>query len=126
MRESRGGKIFHTLAGPEARKRHRCVEVIKHVQRPRRGVENKICCRVGIRTVRGDDCDIRVAEVASRDGYDTCPISVEHQLRVLKRLEIAMRGIVVHVALEENHIMAAQSQRRNETAPERRMAITPG
>ena len=124
--QPRSREILHTLSGFQTGKCHGSVEVVEHMQRPGRGIENQTCGGVCVRTIRGDECDVGLQDMTPRPSSDRGPVAVKHELRAGKRGEIAMGRVVRCISLEKNHVVSAPRQGGNEPAPQGRVPIAPG
>ena len=118
--------IADRLPGREPRQGHRRVEIVEAAHGGA-AAHHQFRRRQRIRAVGSDHARIRLGQRTARARQRLGPIGIEHQLAAFRqRVQVAVQGVVVDVALEEGDAVAVGEERRDQRAPQRRVPVAPG
>lgn len=124
MPEAIRSDIRDLLTRGELRQGHRRVEVIE--QMTGRRPENQLGSGESIRAIRGDHARIGSGEFSLCLGQHLLPVVVQNELTTFEDCEVAVVGVIRHVALEEHGVVTACAKRADQSTPQNGVAVTPG
>ena len=91
-----------------------------------RRIENHFSSGGRIWAVRGDDSRVGSGQFSFRLRQHLLPVIVQNQPAALEDCEVAVLGIVGHIALEEHGVVAERAKRADQGPPQYGVAVTPG
>src|SRR6185312_15909153 len=113
------------LARAQSRQGNGSIQVVEHTKRCAVDFKGEPAGCDGILTVRGDDDRVRGFNMVSGLLIYSPPVAIQHELCTWDAIEIAMRGVVGDIALEEHHVVSAAYQCSHQATPQSSVAIAP-